>query len=198
MYSEVVNGKILQTVSDNAPVTTQDGTQYPANYPKADTPNMVAVTDPGAPDPTLNEVTATEYQMVNGVPTVVYTSTPIPLATIQASQIAAMRLARRTAEAAPFGFTTAGGVTANFPMTREDRDDFHLAYSLYVLGATALPSTFSFSDVNGHAVPVVVADIKGLFEGAMARGVALIAQEQARLAAIQSATTPAAALAITW
>lgn len=121
MYSEVISGKILQTVSDNAPVTTQDGTQYPGSYPKADIPNLVKVTDPGAPNPSLDTLNSTDYAMVNGAPTVVYNTTPIPLDTVRTNQINNVLQPACDAAISAGTSSSALGSNYNYPTTPQDQ-----------------------------------------------------------------------------
>ena len=78
MYAEIIDGDLVQVVEDAAPITTADGIQHSGNEPKGAIPNLVAVVDPGAPDPLAFLVTGTRVTLVDGVPTKGYSTEDVP------------------------------------------------------------------------------------------------------------------------
>jgi hypothetical protein len=108
MWAEVISNQVLQTVDNYAPITTQDGTKYPSNYPKNEIPNLVQVTLATQPDPRIASVTGYTYQINNGAVTQVAQITDYPLQQVQTAQIAALNTACGQAIEAGFPATING------------------------------------------------------------------------------------------
>ena len=87
-FAEVVNGAIIQTFGKYDTVNLSTGEQYNKDFPKEHIPNVVAVVDPGKPDPTQFTSTSTVV-LVSGVPTVQYQTTPVGADFIAATLAAA-------------------------------------------------------------------------------------------------------------
>lgn len=77
MYAEIINNKIIQSVDDLAPITTADGTQYPSNWDKSTIPNLIKVVEETRPDGTQFSIINTTVSLINGVPTLTYTTEPV-------------------------------------------------------------------------------------------------------------------------
>lgn len=116
---------------------------------------------------------------------------------VQQQQIVLVSQQLQLALVSPYAFTTSGGVSSSFPMDAVSQHNYSNAYTMYVLGAQALPSGFFFYDVNQNAVPFAVADIKNLYLGAASREQGYYAAFEKAKTDIMAATTVSAVQAIT-
>jgi hypothetical protein len=115
----------LVTIHDHAPVVGDDGTQYPGNWPKENIPGLERVSETAPPGSSTNVVTGYAIERLAGVPTQVWASTPVPLADLKATKLAALAARRYQAET--------GGLTYNgWPMPT-DRDSQAKINAAYVL-----------------------------------------------------------------
>lgn len=115
---------------------------------------------------------------------------------LQQQQIALVYQQLQAALVSPYAFTTSGGVSSSFPMDAVSQGNYSNAYTMYVLGAEALPTGFFFYDVNQNAVPFAVADIKSFYLGAASREQGYYAAFEKAKTDIMAATTVSAVQAI--
>jgi len=123
IYAEIISGKVLQYFNSGAPVITQDGTQYPANFPPLDIPNVVSVTLAAAPDPATTNASGYTVEIVSGVPTQVWSSTPVTLAQAQSRQASTIRNACANAITGGLSFTASDGTTYTLSTTLQDQSN---------------------------------------------------------------------------
>lgn len=72
----IYNGDLANPIADDAPFKGSDGTKYPGNWDKSGVAKMEKVVETPKPDASLNVVTGHSIQLVDGVPTRVWTSAP--------------------------------------------------------------------------------------------------------------------------
>lgn len=119
----------------------------------------------------------------------------LTLAQAQASQIAVLNAAYQAAIVAPVSFRTAAGTTANFPQSNQAKQ-----YLAQCMGAGAAAWTLNlWLDVNNTPVsPFTFADLQGLAAAFEAAEIPEYQDLLTKVAAVQAATTVAAAQAVTF
>lgn len=120
------------------------------------------------------------------------------LAQSQLAQIAAIQAACEQTENAPLAFTNAAGTATTYPMDAGSRQKYLGAYTKYVVHGQALPSPFSFMDVNGNLVAFTVADIDSFSNPAFTQEQDAVNKLGSLIAQVKAATTVADVQAITW
>lgn len=197
LYSELVNGQIVQTVNDGQPITTADGTKYPANFPKAEVPGLVQVVETAPPSATQAITSGYSVQLVSNVPTQVWNSQPIPLATAQQTAAAALTAAYTAAIFAPITFTSSNGQTKSYQADQQSLSNLQnmiLAFQK----SQATPPGFFWVAADNSQIPFTYADMQGLAEALGARGAAAFAKLQQLKSQLRAATTTAEAQAVAW
>ena len=115
---------------------------------------------------------------------------PLTLAQAQGAQLALMDSAYATAVAAPIGYL---GTT----FQADQASQVLIAGVLTACGG-ALPSGFTWYDINNVAVPVTFAQLQGFAAAILLRGQPLFVHCQSLKATIRAATTVAAVQAVVW
>ena len=77
LYSEVIDGAIVQTVDANDSISTSTGS-FPFNWDKSLIPNLYPVTMAERPDPSLYDITGYDIVLTNGVPTQILHINSVP------------------------------------------------------------------------------------------------------------------------
>ncbi len=138
------------------------------------------------------------------VPTTLQPYTPpTPTATellsdARSKQAGVIRVSASTAEHTPLAFTNAAGIASTFPMDPHSWTKYLGAYTRYVVHGVALPSNFAFSDTNGRAVAMTVADIDAFFGAGTLQIETALTTMETLLSQIEAATTVTAVQSITW
>lgn len=123
LYAEIINGTLLQYFQGGSSVTIKDGTQYPGNFPPLDIPNVEAVTLTTQPSSTTNNVSGYTVEIISGVPTQVWNSTPITVAQAQARQSGIISTACANAITGGLSFTASDGTTYTLSTTLQDQSN---------------------------------------------------------------------------
>lgn len=80
----IFDGDLSRPIDDDAPFTGPGGTKYPGNWPKAAVQGMVRVVETERPSDAIYAVSGSAVQLVGGVPTRVWSSTPRTTADLKA------------------------------------------------------------------------------------------------------------------
>jgi len=123
LYAEIINGTLVQYFQGGSSVTIKDGTQYPGNFPPLDIPNVQTVTLTTQPSSTTNNVSGYTVEIVSGVPTQVWNSTPITVAQAQTRQSGIVRTACANAITGGLSFTASTGTTYTLSTTLQDQSN---------------------------------------------------------------------------
>ena len=117
---------------------------------------------------------------------------------VQAQQINLIKQAGAAANLSSFAFTNAAGVAGLYPMDTLSVRNYENAFLAYVEGGQALPSGFFFLNTLGIPVPMVLADVKNLYEAGVSRTQAYDAQVANLVSQVEAATSVSAVQAIVW
>ena len=83
-----------------------------------------------------------------------------------AQQIAAVTIGFNNAITAPYPFTNAAGVASSYPVNSAlAKEEYSNAFLKYVQNGQALPSGFTFNDINNVPQAFTVADIENFYNG---------------------------------
>lgn len=72
----IYNGDLANPIADGAAFKGANGTRYPGNWDKSAVAGMVKAVETPMPDANLNIISGSAIQLVDGVPTRVWTSAP--------------------------------------------------------------------------------------------------------------------------
>ena len=121
----------------------------------------------------------------------------LPLATAQAAQIATLNAAYQNAIVQDVSYTSVAGVTKTYQADTTSQQNLLIATTGYNL-AGATPAGFYWVAADNTQVPFALADLHGLYLAMLAQGATAFQHLQTQKAAVNAATTAAAALAVTW
>ncbi len=141
------------------------------------------------PDPSWQPISNSQASAVQ--------NPPITLAQAQAAQIAFLEAAYESAVTEPVTYTTAGGVTKAFQADMDSQIVLVKTQQGFAI-AGSVPQGFYWLSSDNTQVPFTLADLKGLYGAMLAQGWSAFQHLQTQKAAVRTAATVAAVVAVTW
>lgn len=86
----VYNNNVAAPIEDTASFKDSSGTNYPSNWSKGAVVGMVQVVETSKPTDALNRVTGSHVELLSGVPTRVWDTTPYSLSELKINKLAAL------------------------------------------------------------------------------------------------------------
>lgn len=77
LWAEIFEGKIHQTVADDAPFVSVWNAKYEGYFPKVAIPDLLPVAMAVPPDPAVETVTGYTVEIVNGLPVQILQTQPV-------------------------------------------------------------------------------------------------------------------------